>query len=462
MTSGLRVSSRWLALLLVAGVVEAALALVLRLEDVHRLVGGEATLETVLAAVGLGWLIVLLLAMAGVSRTVYAARRSLAISETAVADVASTSRDWVWEADRDLRLTYCSPRVADQLGYSAEDLLGVAMPTLMTPDSEAEARRIASEAVASGRGWHDVELDWRHADGHVVTLQGSAEPIIDPQGQVVGFRGSRRLVTEAMTVERAIIAARSRIQTTVAERAIDTALQPIVDVTTGRLCGTEALARFRDGRGPDQWFADARECGSSLDLDRLAFDTGAQVIGALPADAYLSINATPELILDERWRETLLTGDFPLERLVVEITEHVEISSYDALNAALLPLRERGVRLAIDDTGAGYASFSHVLQLRPDIIKIDRSLIGYLADDPARRSLVTALVLLALDLGAALTAEGVETAAELHALTTLGVDNAQGYFLGKPTTDRRHWNTWTGKTWTTRTSSTSPSNTGTR
>jgi len=113
----------------------------------------------------------------------------------------------------------------------------------------------------------------------------------------------------------------------------------------------------------------------------------------------------------------------------------------------LAPARERGVRLAVDDTGAGYASLNHVLQLRPDIIKIDRSLITGLSSDPARRSLVTALVLLALDLGASVTAEGVETPQELETLASLGVDDAQGYLLARPTTNALRWRHWYDRNW---------------
>ena len=152
--------------------------------------------------------------------------------------------------------------------------------------------------------------------------------------------------------------------------------------------------------------------------------------------------------MDCAFASRLLDSTLLLHRLVIEITEHVAISDYDVQNEALKSLRERGVRLAVDDTGAGYASLSHVLQLRPDIIKIDRSLIARLPTDPARRSLVTALVLLALDIGATVTGEGVEEeAAELETLATLGVGFAQGYFLARPTADDGAWVSWADQEW---------------
>ena len=113
----------------------------------------------------------------------------------------------------------------------------------------------------------------------------------------------------------------------------------------------------------------------------------------------------------------------------------------------LAPLRERGLRVAVDDTGAGYASLSHVLSLRPDVVKLDRSLIAQVAHDPARRSLITALMLLSLDLGATVTAEGVETAGELDVLVSLGIDHVQGYLLAHPTTDVERWEKWWARNW---------------
>ena len=246
-------------------------------------------------------------------------------------------------------------------------------------------------------------------------------------------------------------AARQRVEQVLQRRAVDVALQPVIDLTTGRITGTEALARFADGRPPDIWLAEAVETGQGLAMDRLAFTTAVRQLKRLPTACYLSVNATPELIVHGRLTELINEQRVPVERLVIELTEHVKIASYNDLQVGLAQLRERGVRLAVDDTGAGYASFNHVLQLKPDIIKIDRSLIANVNADPARRSLITALVLLALDLNATVVAEGVETMAELSTLGSLGVDCAQGYLLARPSTERARWRRWTdpGRIWDT-------------
>lgn len=190
-------------------------------------------------------------------------------------------------------------------------------------------------------------MNWRHADGHLVLLQGSAVPIFDDSGTVVGFRGTRRQAPEASVAERALVAARQRTSEVLSSQALDVALQPIVEMATGRLVGAEALARFRDGRGPDVWFAEAHDTGQALALDRLTFLSALETLAALPDGTYLSINATPELLTDPQLLERLTSGRVPLERLVVEITEHIEIGRYDQILAGLLPLRERGLRLAV-------------------------------------------------------------------------------------------------------------------
>ena len=131
----------------------------------------------------------------------------------------------------------------------------------------------------------------------------------------------------------------------------------------------------------------------------------------------------------------------------MEITEHSAVACYDDVNRVLAPLRHRGLRIAVDDTGPGYASFRHVLSLRPDIIKLDRSLIADIDRDPPRRSFVTAIMLMALDLGATVTAEGIERPEELEVLTVLGVDHAQGFLICPPVTAKDQWAHWPRDAW---------------
>jgi EAL domain-containing protein (putative c-di-GMP-specific phosphodiesterase class I) len=115
----------------------------------------------------------------------------------------------------------------------------------------------------------------------------------------------------------------------------------------------------------------------------------------------------------------------------VELTEHSAVGDYDALERALHPLREAGLRIAVDDAGAGYATFRHILRLEPDFIKLDLSLISGIDADPAQRALAGAVVALAREMRG-VVAEGIERSAELAVLLCLGVDAGQGYLFGRP------------------------------
>jgi EAL domain-containing protein (putative c-di-GMP-specific phosphodiesterase class I) len=117
---------------------------------------------------------------------------------------------------------------------------------------------------------------------------------------------------------------------------------------------------------------------------------------------------------------------------VIEVTEHAAVADYDALADCLRPLRERGVRLAIDDAGAGFASLRHILRLSPDVIKLDRTLCADIDTDPARHALATALIAFAAQIGSSVVAEGIERPEELLTLRALGVPYGQGFFLARP------------------------------
>jgi EAL domain-containing protein (putative c-di-GMP-specific phosphodiesterase class I) len=152
----------------------------------------------------------------------------------------------------------------------------------------------------------------------------------------------------------------------------------------------------------------------------------------LPRSAYLSINVSPSTASSTALVDLLGSPEVALDRVVIELTEHSDVSDYALLRIALANLRDLGVRIAIDDTGAGFASLSHVLKLRPDIVKLDIDLIRGIHTDPARRSLVSGLLTFAKEIGTQLLAEGIETADELSTLREIGVMYGQGYYLGTP------------------------------
>jgi EAL domain-containing protein (putative c-di-GMP-specific phosphodiesterase class I) len=224
--------------------------------------------------------------------------------------------------------------------------------------------------------------------------------------------------------------------------------QPIVSTDTGRLVGAEALSRFEAFNPadlpdpPDVVFAEAATIGLGVELELLAVRTALLAAEALPEDLYISLNVSPAALLSPLLIDTLLAARLPLRRVVLEITEHVSVPDYDVLAARAQHVRSLGVRIAVDDAGAGFASFRHILRLSPEYIKLDRTLVENISEDPARRALAAAVVLFAFEMGSAVVAEGIETVAELRTAQTLGIDAAQGFLLGRPTDDWATWAEW--------------------
>jgi len=207
--------------------------------------------------------------------------------------------------------------------------------------------------------------------------------------------------------------------------------QPIYDLSTNQVAGVECLARFPDNaaRGPDEWFAEAANVGLGIDLELTAIRAALRGLQHLPSDLYLAVNVSPDTILSGGVERVL--AEVPDGRMVLEVTEHAIIGDYVRFREALDPLRGR-VRIAIDDAGAGYSGLRHILDIRPDIIKLDMSLTRGIDKDPARSALARALIAFAADIGSTIVAEGIETAAELKVLETLGAHAGQGYHLQRP------------------------------
>lgn len=208
--------------------------------------------------------------------------------------------------------------------------------------------------------------------------------------------------------------------------------QPIFRSSEHRIVGVECLSRFRlePQRTPDVWFAEAREIGLGVRLELNAILSALDGLRRMPGDFYVAFNVSPQTIICGGIDGYI--DDLEPHRVVLEITEHSLVEDYGLLNKCLVPLREAGVRVAVDDAGAGYASMRHVLAIHPDIIKLDLSLTRDIDTDSPRRALAAALIEFARQTQSHVVAEGVETASELAALQALGVDDVQGYHLARP------------------------------
>jgi EAL domain-containing protein (putative c-di-GMP-specific phosphodiesterase class I) len=191
-----------------------------------------------------------------------------------------------------------------------------------------------------------------------------------------------------------------------------------------------------------QWFTDAELVDRALQLDLLAVRSTLSAAVDLPPDVYVAVNVSPSTFASNALLGELRSTAIRPDRLVLEVTEHASIADYAPLIEARMRLRAHGVRLAVDDAGAGYASFRHIVALAPDIIKIDRAIVSGVDRDPARSALVGAVVMFARGSGATIVAEGVETESELDCLASLGVDALQGHLTGMPTSIRADWTNW--------------------
>lgn len=233
--------------------------------------------------------------------------------------------------------------------------------------------------------------------------------------------------------------------------------QPIHRLEDGARVGFEALARFPEDRlpagssdaglvdeaglgfSPDVWFAAADVEGLGVELELAAITAAVARIGDLPEGTYVAVNVGPETLVSGRLVEVL--ADVDVSRIVVELTEHLAIQDYAAVRSAVVELQDRQAAVctkipgvAADDFGAGVASLRHLLELA-DLLtftKLDVSLTANIDTDHVRRALAGAIVGMGHSAGFRVVAEGVERAAQLVTLRSLGVHAGQGFFLGRP------------------------------
>jgi EAL domain-containing protein (putative c-di-GMP-specific phosphodiesterase class I) len=226
--------------------------------------------------------------------------------------------------------------------------------------------------------------------------------------------------------------ARRRVGQAIAEGQPGIAVQPIIRLADGELVGAEALARFTGipRRGPDLWFAEAHEVGLGIELETVAVRHALQMLGALPDLKLISINVTQDMLVSGAL-PSLLDG-YPGDRVLLELTEHVAICDYGPVRRTVDELRRRGVGLAIDDVGAGYSCFRHIVELEPECIKLDRTFIEGVESKRAWAAMAKALIEMADATGARVIAEGIETEAHLALARELGAGYGQGYLIARP------------------------------
>jgi PAS domain S-box-containing protein len=347
--------------------------------------------------------------------------------------IAESCNEVLWEVRGD-RVTYVAPAVTAYLGYAPDELIGKNSASILASFEHARAQRLRQTCAAAACGWKDEEYVFVAKDGELRSLLCSGLALTNEVGKVVGFAGTLR-VLDARSERRASDQIRQHVQDLITNQSIDIVFQPIVDSASGAAVGAEALSRFRDDTmSPDQWFSAAARVGLGVVLEVAALQQALDLATAtLPRDLFLSVNVSPATLLSGQLDAIFDEAGWAPSRLVVEITEHVRVEDYERLTQQTKALRRRGLRIAVDDAGAGYSSFRHILALKPDYIKLDRGLVANIDSDPGKRALVKAVTAFAGDIGATVIAEGIETAAELQTAIVLGVQGAQGFYIADPT-----------------------------
>jgi EAL domain-containing protein (putative c-di-GMP-specific phosphodiesterase class I) len=237
------------------------------------------------------------------------------------------------------------------------------------------------------------------------------------------------LMGPTLAAEEHVRRSRAEIDTLIAARTFHPVFQPIASLATGRVVGYEALTRFADGRRPDLVFETARVAGRGKELEVATLAAAIAEAGRLDASAYLSLNISPDLAVAPEHLGPVL--ERAGRDIVLEITEHVPVADYERLMATLYALDLR-IRIAVDDAGAGYSGLQHILAIRPQLIKLDISLVRSVDVDIARQALISGMAGFGRRMGALLVAEGVERQEESDMLRSLGVDLVQGYLVGRP------------------------------
>ena len=257
-----------------------------------------------------------------------------------------------------------------------------------------------------------------------------ARLVVEEMPGVVSFGAtSSALLGERMDARRREHELRASLEAVLAGRAFRPVFQPIVDLGSRVVVGYEALTRFESGQRADLSFADAWSVGLGPELELATLDAAVAVGTELPAGRWLDLNVSPRLLADPgRLAGVLRAADRPV---VLEVTEHDVIEDYGAIREAVRALG-REVRVAVDDAGAGVANFGHIIDLRPDFVKLDVTLVRRVNANMGRQAMVVGLRHFSRSTGCRLVAEGIETEAEARTLDELGVEFGQGYLFGRP------------------------------
>jgi EAL domain-containing protein (putative c-di-GMP-specific phosphodiesterase class I) len=238
-------------------------------------------------------------------------------------------------------------------------------------------------------------------------------------------------------------ASRDRIRTVLRSRMLLTAFQPIRELPSGTVTGFEALTRFvsEDGASADVWFRDAAAVGLGPDLEIAALRCALEAARDVPVHLFVTFNLSSAICRDPRVPWMMAGSGLGLDRIIIDLAGRIGREEIPALNRSLAPLRRAGLRVAVDGSGPYVVASDLIRRIRPDIVKLDRGFLERLKG-PVGHPDASTMIELALETGAALAAEGIETEEELAVVTSFGMEAGQGYLLGRPSASPLDWSAW--------------------
>ncbi|MFB9330126.1 EAL domain-containing protein [Paenibacillus aurantiacus] len=328
----------------------------------------------------------------------------------------------IWMRD-DLFL--CLPLSGDDAEVQEERLLELA--SRLKRDWEPSFRSVASSDLSPGMALHTGIAYLRDIGQRANSswwYEGMKRALVHGQHLFATERSMKLRLFEQLT----------------RKRMLYPVFQPIISLRDESVYGYEALSRFPANRwfaGPQQLFDFASREGMVYVLDRLARERAIESSEGLAGGQKLFINLTAQIMDDPQFTpgqtlSLLAKMGLSAHHVVFEITERSSIEDFEAAKRTLDHYRSQGFQIAIDDAGAGYSSLQSIVELQPDFIKIDRSLIRGIHADAVKGHIVHTFTEFASKMGSAIIAEGIETEEELSFIRGMGVPLAQGYHLGRP------------------------------
>lgn len=359
--------------------------------------------------------------------------------------------------DDDALLRHATCWVLESAGYQVRSAGGVA-DALKVVDTEALDAVITDLRMPGGDGVSLLrELRRRQSDLPVLMMTGV--PDVRSAIDAVNLAAAAYLVKPVDASELRVVLARlladarlRRLHREVVpgmgdvssrglKRAFDNAMgtltlawQPIVHAGAGGVFGSEGLLRTKESvlPHPGAVLRAAERLGRLPEVGRRVRAKAAEWIGRLPGEASAFVNLHPTDLLDPE----LFDPEAPLSkvagRVVLEITERAALDGVDDVPGRVERLRELGFRIAVDDLGAGYSGLTSLMELHPDVVKLDMALVRGVDQDVTRNRIISSMTTLCHELGVLVVAEGVETEDEHVALVELGCDLLQGYRFGRP------------------------------